>query len=109
MAGPLDVVATLYGAGARLGLPATLLIDNACIYTASYRGGYSAIESELFHPGITYKHSRPRCRGVENRPMSPMTAMNVAAVVTLGKLLDAGLSPRMRTMAKAFPVTSRHT
>lgn len=54
-----DVVATLYEAGGAWGLPASLLTDNGCIYTAAYRGGYSAMESELFHLGIDYKHSRP--------------------------------------------------
>ncbi|MGI8791245.1 MAG: integrase core domain-containing protein [Actinomycetota bacterium] len=54
-----DVVATLYGAGSAWGLPASLLTDNGAVYTASYRGGYSALESELFHLGITSKHSRP--------------------------------------------------
>jgi hypothetical protein len=32
---------------------------NGCNYTAAYRHGYSAMESELFHLGIDYKHSRP--------------------------------------------------
>jgi transposase InsO family protein len=54
-----DVVATLYEAGRAWGLPASLLTDNGCIYTAAYRGGYSAMESELFALGIDYKHSRP--------------------------------------------------
>ena len=54
-----DVVATLYEAGGTWGLPASLLTDNGCIYTAAYRHGYSAMESELFHLGIDYKHSRP--------------------------------------------------
>jgi transposase InsO family protein len=54
-----DVVATLYEAGGAWGLPASLLTDNGCIYTAAYRHGYSALESELFHLGIDYKHSRP--------------------------------------------------
>ncbi|MFP5352151.1 MAG: IS481 family transposase [Actinomycetota bacterium] len=54
-----DVVATLYEAGAAWGLPASLLTDNGCIYTAAYRGGYSAMETELFQLGIDYKHSRP--------------------------------------------------
>ena len=57
--GAPDVVATLYDAGRAWGLPASLLTDNGCIYTAAYRGGYSAMESELFHLGITYKHWRP--------------------------------------------------
>lgn len=54
-----DVVASLYEAGARWGLPASLLTDNGCIFTAAFRHGYSAVESELFHLGIEYKHSRP--------------------------------------------------
>jgi transposase InsO family protein len=54
-----DVVATLYEAGRAWGLPASLLTDNGCIYTAAYRHGYSAMESELFRLGIDYKHSRP--------------------------------------------------
>jgi transposase InsO family protein len=54
-----DVVATLYEAGRVWGLPQSLLTDNGCIYTAAYRHGYSAMESELFHLGIDYKHSRP--------------------------------------------------
>jgi transposase InsO family protein len=54
-----DVVATLYEAGAAWGLPASLLTDNGCIFTAAYRYGYSALESELFSLGIAYKHSRP--------------------------------------------------
>ena len=45
--------------GGTWGLPASLLTDNGCIYTAAYRHGYSAMESELFHLGIDYKHSRP--------------------------------------------------
>jgi transposase InsO family protein len=54
-----DVVETLYEAGSAWGLPASVLTDNGCIYTAAYRGGYSAMESELFHLGIEAKHSRP--------------------------------------------------
>jgi len=54
-----DVVATLYEAGSVWDLPASLLTDNGCIYTAAHRNGYSAVESELFHLGIDYKHSRP--------------------------------------------------
>ena len=54
-----DVLETLYEAGRVWGLPASLLTDNGAIYTATYRHGYSAVESELFHLGIDYKHSRP--------------------------------------------------
>ena len=54
-----DVVATLYEAAGSWDLPASVLTDNGCIYTSAYRHGYSAMESELFHLGIDYKHSRP--------------------------------------------------
>jgi transposase InsO family protein len=54
-----DVVATLYEAGGAWGLPASLLTDNGCIFTANHRHGFSAFESELFHLGIVCKHSRP--------------------------------------------------
>jgi transposase InsO family protein len=54
-----DVVETLYQAGAAWGLPASLLSDNGCIFTANHRYGFSAFESELFHLGIVCKHSRP--------------------------------------------------
>ena len=54
-----DVVETLYEAGSAWGLPASLLTDNGCIFTAAYRYGFSAFESELFKLGIVCKHSRP--------------------------------------------------
>jgi transposase InsO family protein len=54
-----DVVATLYEAGGTWGLPASLLTDNGCVFTATHRYGFSAFESELFHLGIDCKHSRP--------------------------------------------------
>ncbi len=54
-----DVVQTLYEAGRAWGLPASLLSDNGCIFTANHRYGFSAFESELFALGIKPKHSRP--------------------------------------------------
>jgi len=54
-----DIVTTLYEAGSSWGLPASVLTDNGAVYTAAYRHGFSAVESELFHLGIDYKHSRP--------------------------------------------------
>jgi transposase InsO family protein len=54
-----DVVATFRGAAARWGLPAAMLSDNGCVYTASHRGGRSAMESELLGLGIAFRHSRP--------------------------------------------------
>jgi hypothetical protein len=54
-----EIVATLYQAGATWGLPASLLTDNGCVFTATHRHGFSAFESELFALGIDAKHSRP--------------------------------------------------
>lgn len=41
------------------GLPASVLTDNGCIYTAAYRNGRSSMESELLRLGIAFKHSTP--------------------------------------------------
>jgi transposase InsO family protein len=85
-----DVVATLYDAGRAWGLPASLLTDNGCIYTAAYRGGYSALESELFSLGITHKHSRP---------YHPQTCGKVERFhQTLKRFLDK--QPRARSIAE---------
>ncbi|MGH2800702.1 MAG: integrase core domain-containing protein [Thermoleophilaceae bacterium] len=85
-----DVVATLYEAGGAWGLPASLLTDNGCIYTAAYRHGYSAMESELFRLGIDYKHSRP---------YHPQTCGKVERFhQTLKKFLRK--QPRARTIAE---------
>jgi transposase InsO family protein len=46
-------------AAARWGLPAAMLTDNGCVYTASHRHGRSAVESELLSEGIEFRHSRP--------------------------------------------------
>lgn len=54
-----DVVTTFYKAVDLYGLPASVLADNGCIYTAAHRNGRAAMETELFNLGITYKHSRP--------------------------------------------------
>ena len=43
----------------RWGLPAAMLTDNGCVYTASHRHGRSAMESELLCLGIEFRHSRP--------------------------------------------------
>ena len=85
-----DVVATLYEAGGAWGLPASLLTDNGCIFTAAYRYGYSALESELFALGIDYKHSRP---------YHPQTCGKVERFhQTLKKFLRK--QPRARTIAE---------
>jgi transposase InsO family protein len=53
-----DVVATFHSA-AIWGYPASVLSDNGAVFTATYRGGIGAMESELCALGITFKHSRP--------------------------------------------------
>jgi transposase InsO family protein len=54
-----DVVRALHRAGERHGYPQALLSDNGAIFTASFRGGTVALESELLSLGIAAKHSRP--------------------------------------------------
>jgi len=41
------------------GLPTSVLSDNGLIYTAAYRGSYTALERELNALGITFKHGKP--------------------------------------------------
>jgi transposase InsO family protein len=55
----LDVVETFYICAEKWGLPASVLTDNGCIYTAWHRGGSCAMESEMLALGIVYKHSTP--------------------------------------------------
>jgi transposase InsO family protein len=54
-----DVVRSLHRAAARWGYPQSFLTDNGAIFTASFRGGQAAMESELLSLGIASKHSRP--------------------------------------------------
>ena len=54
-----DVVGVFTQAGAYHGLPESVLSDNGAVYTASYRGGRGAMETELLKLGIVFKHSRP--------------------------------------------------
>jgi transposase InsO family protein len=54
-----DVVAAFGAAGANYGLPASLLTDNAAVFTGSYRGqGWVALKRELVALGISLHHSR---------------------------------------------------
>jgi transposase InsO family protein len=53
-----DVVNTFHAAAA-WGYPASVLSDNGAVFTATYRGGIGAMESELCALGIAFKHSRP--------------------------------------------------
>jgi transposase InsO family protein len=55
----LDVVEIFQAARQRYGTPAALLTDNGCIFTAKYRRGKVALETELDRLGVEGKHSRP--------------------------------------------------
>lgn len=46
-------------AAKRWGLPAAILTDNGCVFTAWHRGGATALETELLALGIEFRHSRP--------------------------------------------------
>jgi transposase InsO family protein len=55
-----DVVASFHGAFARHGFPASVLTDNAAVFTGAPRGGgRCAIEVELGALGIRFHHSSP--------------------------------------------------
>lgn len=54
-----DVVKTFHHAAATWGYPASVLSDNGAVFTAAYRNGIGALESELCALGIAFKHSRP--------------------------------------------------
>jgi transposase InsO family protein len=54
-----EVLEIFRGATKRWGLPAAMLTDNGCVYTASHRHGRSAMESELLSLGVEFRHSRP--------------------------------------------------
>src|SRR5438445_2526422 len=54
-----DVVRTMHRAAVTWGYPESFLTDNGAIFTASFRGGMAAMESELLALGIASKHSRP--------------------------------------------------
>lgn len=54
-----DVLRVFTRAAELWGLPASLLTDNGCVYTAWHRGGSNVVEAELLSRGIAYHHSRP--------------------------------------------------
>jgi transposase InsO family protein len=54
-----DVVQAFYSAADRFGLPASVLSDNAAVFTAKSRRGKVLLELELERQGIVYKHSSP--------------------------------------------------
>jgi len=54
-----DIVASFHKACDYHGPPASLLTDNAAVFTGSYRGGKVLFESELERLGIVFKNARP--------------------------------------------------
>ena len=70
-----EVVRVFYETAALYGLPASVLSDNAAIYTTAYRGSHSGMEIELATLGITFKHGKPYhpavSRGPRNFSVSP--------------------------------------
>lgn len=53
------VVGVFRQAARQWGLPASMLTDNGCVFTAWHRGGATTFELELLGHGIELKHSRP--------------------------------------------------
>jgi transposase InsO family protein len=54
-----DVVSSLQKACSYHGLPASLLSDNAAVFTGHYRKGKVLLEEELERLGVVFKNSRP--------------------------------------------------
>jgi transposase InsO family protein len=54
-----DVVTIFTAARQQHGTPASVLTDNGAIYTARYRRGTTAFETELAALGVTHKHAAP--------------------------------------------------
>src|SRR5438552_15043152 len=54
-----DVVQAFYSGSNRFGLPASVLSDNAAVFTAKSRRGKVLLELELERLGIVFKHSTP--------------------------------------------------
>ena len=54
-----DVGEIFTQAVASYGIPAAVLTDNGCIYTAKHRNGKVVMETLLESLGVTYKHSSP--------------------------------------------------
>jgi len=54
-----DVVAAFYKGASTWGFPASMLTDNACIFTAQFRNGRCGFETELATLGIAIKHGKP--------------------------------------------------
>jgi transposase InsO family protein len=54
-----DVVHAFYSASNQFGLPASVLSDNAAVFTAKSRRGKVLLELELERLGVVFKHSTP--------------------------------------------------
>jgi transposase InsO family protein len=54
-----DVVRIFHKAAETYGFPESLLTDNGAIFTASYRNGTAAMETEMYSLGIVVKHGKP--------------------------------------------------
>lgn len=54
-----DVLRVFSKAAGHWGVPASVLTDNGCVYTAWHRGGINIMEAELLSLGVAYHHSRP--------------------------------------------------
>ena len=54
-----DVRRLFWATVKEFGLPTSVLSDNGLIYTAAYRGSYTALERELNALGIAFKHGKP--------------------------------------------------
>lgn len=54
-----DIVTIFTTARQQHGTPASILTDNGAIYTARYRNGTTAFETELAAHGIVHKHAAP--------------------------------------------------
>jgi len=54
-----DIVDVFRKATRKWGLPASMLTDNGCVFTAWHRGGATKFEIELLGLGVELKHSRP--------------------------------------------------
>jgi transposase InsO family protein len=95
-----DVVATFHTAAETWGYPASVLTDNGAIFTAVYRRGIGAMESELCALGIDYRHSRP---------YHPQTCGKVERFHRTVKLFLAKQEPPPRTIATLQKQLDRFT
>jgi transposase len=99
-----DVVQTLYEAGGAWGLPASLLSDNGCIFTATHRYGFSAFESELFHLGIACNTRAPITRRRAARSSASTRPSRSSLTSSRGRSRSPSCKPRSMVSS---PTTTR--